>query len=71
MFSRFICFVIRLYQLCLSPWLGTCCRFEPSCSHYAQEAVARHGAAKGGLLALRRLLRCHPLARHGYDPVPQ
>ncbi len=63
-------FFIRAYQLCISPWFGKRCRFEPSCSHYALEAIDRHGAAKGGLLALQRLLRCHPLGRYGYDPVP-
>jgi len=62
--------LIRLYQWCLSPWLGTRCRFEPSCSHYAQEAVEQHGALKGGFLAVRRLLRCHPFGSSGYDPVP-
>ena len=62
--------LIRLYQLCLSPWLGTNCRFAPSCSHYAQEAVMQHGVMKGGLLTLRRLSRCHPLGGCGYDPVP-
>ncbi len=70
MASRLACVIIRLYQWCLSPWLGTCCRFEPSCSHYALEALAQHGTIKGGLLTMRRLLRCHPLGRHGYDPVP-
>ncbi|MDE3060637.1 MAG: membrane protein insertion efficiency factor YidD [Pseudomonadota bacterium] len=63
-------YLIRLYQLCLSPLLGVRCRFEPSCSHYAMEAVKRHGAGKGALLALKRLLRCHPLGGHGFDPVP-
>ena len=61
---------IRLYQWCLSPWLGACCRFNPSCSHYAVEAITLHGVIKGGLLATRRLLRCHPFGLNGYDPVP-
>lgn len=60
---------VRLYQLCISPLLGTRCRFEPSCSHYAQQAVAMHGA-RGLLLAAWRLLRCQPFARSGHDPVP-
>ena len=63
--------LIRLYQLLLSPWLGTQCRFAPSCSCYAQEAVCAHGALKGSWLALKRLLRCHPFAHCGFDPVPK
>lgn len=62
--------VIRLYQWCVSPWLGSCCRFSPSCSHYAVEAVQAHGFARGAFLAVKRLLRCHPFADHGFDPVP-
>ncbi len=61
---------VRAYQLVLSPLLGRQCRFLPTCSHYAMEAIERHGAAKGGWLALRRVLRCHPFAAAGYDPVP-
>lgn len=62
--------VIRLYQLVPARFLGGQCRFAPSCSEYAMEAVARHGALRGGLLAARRLGRCHPWGRSGYDPVP-
>jgi uncharacterized protein len=62
--------LIRAYQLLISPLLLPSCRFEPSCSHYAQEAIAAHGAARGSLLALQRLLRCHPWGGSGYDPVP-
>lgn len=62
--------VIRGYQLVLSPWLGPACRFDPSCSEYALEAIGRHGALRGGWLALRRIGRCHPLGGLGYDPVP-
>jgi len=61
---------IRLYQRLVSPLLAPRCRFAPSCSAYAVEALERHGAAKGAWLALRRLLRCHPLGGAGYDPVP-
>jgi putative membrane protein insertion efficiency factor len=61
---------LRLYRAALSPWLGPACRFEPSCSSYAEAAIARHGAARGGALAIRRLMRCHPLGGSGYDPVP-
>ena len=62
--------VIRIYQTLVSPWLGPACRFEPTCSHYAIEAVQRHGPVRGPWLALKRLARCHPLGDHGYDPVP-
>jgi hypothetical protein len=62
--------VIRVYQLVLSPLLGPTCRFTPSCSQYAMEALARHGVLAGGWLALRRILRCHPWGGMGYDPVP-
>jgi putative membrane protein insertion efficiency factor len=65
-----ICWFIRAYQLCISPWLGSRCRFYPSCSHYAFDAVREHGSLRGSWLALSRLLRCHPFHRGGYDPVP-
>jgi len=61
---------IRLYQLGLAPVLGNNCRYEPTCSHYAIEAIARHGPWRGGGLALARILRCHPWHEGGYDPVP-
>ncbi len=60
----------RLYQVTLSPLLGGQCRFLPTCSHYFIEAVDKHGALVGGWMGLRRLLRCHPFSRGGYDPVP-
>jgi uncharacterized protein len=62
--------LVRLYQYLISPLLGPRCRFHPSCSHYAIEAVHSHGALRGSWLALRRLLRCHPWHPGGYDPVP-
>jgi uncharacterized protein len=62
--------VIRAYQLVLSPLLPAGCRYWPSCSYYAAEAIAVHGTARGSWLALRRLLRCHPWGGSGYDPVP-
>ncbi len=62
--------LIRAYQLLVAPILPPSCRYYPSCSHYALEAVARHGASRGATLALRRLLRCHPWGGSGYDPVP-
>lgn len=61
---------VRGYQLLISPWLPTACRYNPSCSEYALIAVRRHGAWRGSLLAGRRLLRCRPFGAHGYDPVP-
>ena len=61
---------IRLYQLTLSPWLGLQCRYEPSCSKYAAEALTRFGVWRGVWLAAKRLGRCHPWGRSGYDPVP-
>jgi putative membrane protein insertion efficiency factor len=62
--------LIRGYQLLLSPLLGMNCRYEPSCSAYAREALATHGALKGLKLAAGRVLRCHPWGGHGFDPVP-
>jgi putative membrane protein insertion efficiency factor len=62
--------LIRAYQALLSPHLSGACRHIPSCSCYAHDAIARHGAWRGTLLAARRLLRCHPLGSSGYDPVP-
>jgi len=62
--------LLRGYKRWISPMLPHACRFVPTCSEYALEAVERHGAARGSLLALGRLLRCHPFARAGYDPVP-
>jgi len=61
---------IVLYRLTLSGWLGGQCRFSPTCSHYAEEAIRTHGAIKGMLLASRRVLRCNPFGRGGLDPVP-
>ncbi len=61
---------IRLYQILISPWLGMHCRYEPTCSAYAMEAVRVHGVFRGGLLAIARIGRCHPFHAGGYDPVP-
>ena len=61
---------IRFYQLCISPMLPPSCRFTPTCSQYAIEAVMRHGLLRGAWLAIRRILRCHPWGGSGYDPVP-
>lgn len=65
-----ITFIIRLYQIFLSPVFGRCCRFEPTCSEYAIESVRKHGSLRGSWLAIRRILRCHPFSKCGCDPVP-
>jgi len=62
--------LIRLYQRLISPFLPPACRFVPTCSQYSLEAIAHFGILKGGNLAVRRILRCHPLNPGGYDPVP-
>jgi uncharacterized protein len=62
--------VIRAYQVVLGPLLPAACRFHPSCSEYALEAVRRHGAARGSWLTVKRIARCQPFAKGGYDPVP-
>lgn len=61
---------LRAYRLLLSPWLGSACRFEPTCSRYAIEAIERHGPGAGSLLTVKRLVRCHPFCAGGHDPVP-
>lgn len=63
-------FLIRAYRYVLSPYLGSHCRFTPTCSEYAHEAIHSHGSARGSWLATRRLLRCHPWHTGGFDPVP-
>lgn len=62
--------VIKFYQWVISPWLGPKCRYTPTCSHYAVEAFQKYGPLKGFWLSLKRISRCHPWGRHGYDPVP-
>jgi hypothetical protein len=63
--------LVQAYRLLLKAWIGNACRFEPSCSAYALQALERHGAAKGSLLTAKRLLRCHPYCQGGHDPVPE
>ena len=63
--------IIKCYQFVLSPLLGQNCRFQPTCSEYALEAINRFGVIKGGYLSLRRLIKCHPFHSGGFDPVPE
>lgn len=62
--------LVKFYRVAISPWLGMNCRYQPTCSSYAIEALQVHGARKGGWLALKRIGRCHPWGGSGYDPVP-
>ncbi len=68
--ARLVLLLLAFYKAALSPWLPRACRYEPTCSVYAREAIERHGLARGGWLAVKRLLRCHPFRPGGLDPVP-
>ena len=70
MIQKLILFLVWFYQKAVSPYFRPCCRYYPSCSAYAYEAVQKHGAFRGSFFALKRILRCHPFRRGGYDPVP-
>lgn len=70
MIRRIFILPIRFYQLCISPMLPASCRFVPTCSQYAIEAIMKHGIFRGSYIAIRRILRCHPWGGSGYDPVP-
>lgn len=70
MMARLFIGLVRMYQYSISPLLPGACRYTPSCSHYAVEALRKHGAWRGGWLALKRMLSCHPWGGHGHDPVP-
>lgn len=70
MIRSLLMLLVRGYRLLLSPWLGSSCRFEPSCSAYALQALEAHGAAAGSYLTMARLVRCHPWCAGGHDPVP-
>ncbi|HUH26025.1 MAG TPA: membrane protein insertion efficiency factor YidD [Flavobacterium sp.] len=63
-------FLIRFYQLCISPFTPASCRFSPTCSQYTLEALKKHGLFKGSWLAIKRIASCHPWGKSGYDPVP-
>lgn len=67
---RILIFPIRIYQWCISPLFPPVCRFTPTCSAYAVEAIMKHGVFRGSWLAIKRILRCHPWGGSGYDPVP-
>ena len=69
--KRLLIGAIRLYRKTLSPFIGQQCRFEPTCSHYGEEAIAKHGAMRGTILTVWRILRCGPWSKGGYDPVPE
>ena len=71
MLNKLIIALIRFYQLCISPMLGPHCRFTPTCSQYALEAIKTHGAFKGIILTAKRIAKCHPFHHGGHDPVPQ
>ena len=70
MIRRLLVYLVRVYRWLISPMLPPACRFHPSCASYAEEALARHGALRGGWLAARRVCRCGPWNTGGYDPVP-
>ncbi len=69
--KRVLLALIRFYQRYISPFTPPSCRYYPTCSHYGYEAIQRYGAFRGGWLAVKRVLRCHPFAPGGYDPVPE
>lgn len=68
--KRLLLLLVHIYQSCISPLFPPSCRYYPTCSAYALEAIERYGAWRGGWMALRRILRCHPFHKGGYDPVP-
>lgn len=67
--KKLFIFTIMIYRNFISPLKAPCCRFVPTCSEYALEAITKYGAYKGGIMALKRICRCHPFAKGGYDPV--
>ncbi len=70
LFAHIVALPIRAYRLIFSPWVGFNCRYQPTCSAYALEALKEHGAIRGSILTAKRISRCHPLGSSGYDPVP-
>jgi hypothetical protein len=71
MLEKLLLALIRAYRYLLSPWVGTSCRFWPTCSEYSMEAIERHGALRGGWMTVARIARCHPYGQGGVDPVPE
>lgn len=69
--KKILIFPIKIYQLTISPLLGSRCRYTPTCSHYTVEAIEEWGVIKGGYLGIKRILSCHPWGKWGYDPVPK
>ena len=67
--KKIVIFFICFYQKNISPWLGNHCKYEPTCSEYTKQAVEKYGVLKGGLIGLKRILRCHPFSKGGYDPL--
>ena len=67
---KFFTLIIRAYQVCISPLHKPCCRFYPTCSNYALEALKKHGLVKGSWLGIKRIAKCHPWGKSGFDPVP-
>ena len=68
--KKVLIWLVKFYRRHISPHTAPCCRFVPTCSQYALEAIEKYGAVKGGWLAMKRILRCHPFCKGGYDPVP-
>ena len=68
--KRVLIALVKFYRVAISPYSSPCCNYIPTCSQYALEALEKYGALKGGWLALKRILRCHPFCKGGYDPVP-
>ena len=68
--AKLLSLPVRAYRLLLSPWVGNSCRYQPTCSAYALDALEKHGAVRGAWLAVRRIARCHPWGGSGFDPVP-
>ncbi|MCR5047121.1 MAG: membrane protein insertion efficiency factor YidD [Treponema sp.] len=68
--TKFFCTSIRFYQASISPLIGPCCRYYPSCSHYAIQAIEKYGPGKGLIMSTARILRCNPFFKGGYDPLP-
>lgn len=70
MLKKIFLLLVRFYQVCISPYKRPCCRFIPTCSQYTYQAIEKYGALKGTYLGVRRILKCHPFHKGGYDPVP-